>query len=481
MIGAQSMNPGSIVALSAIASLFLTSHAIGMIGLAWAQQIGTTTTEQGRGVAADASGNVYLAAHTLGSFGTPTFRGFDAVLTRYSPNGNRAWTQQIGTGVDDFTSGVATDAAGNIYLSGSTYGRMDGPGFGNGDAFLSRLNSSGEVVWTRQIGTGSYDYSTGIAAAPTGHVVMSGTTFGSLARPNSSNSDAILVRYDPDGTLAWSRQIGTQSNDQAGSVAIDAAGNSYLSGATFGSLGAPNAGGYDAFLSRFDANGTLVWTRQIGTTFADKAYDVTVDAAGNAYLCGETGESAFDPGTGNIDAFLTRINADGSLAWTRQLGSAATDVGTAVSVDASGQVYVSGYSRGLVGSLQAGDWDTFVARYAPDGTLEWTHQFGTSASDTSWDLVATPTGEVFVGGTTYGSLGGPATGDSDAFVVKLLVPEPTAMAITVAVSITSFAEACNANSPSFRRWIESGNWHCNASRAEAAEASALCSFMTASC
>ena len=91
--------------------------------------------------------------------------------------------------------------------------------------------------------------------------------------------------------IAWMRQLGTSGYDSSWSVAVDASGNAYISGSTHGSLGGPNAGGNDAFLSKYDAAGNLLWTRQFGTSNTDISRSVVVDTAGNAYISGYSGGS----------------------------------------------------------------------------------------------------------------------------------------------------------------------------------------------
>src|SRR5262245_5844744 len=86
----------------------------------------------------------------------------------------------------------------------------------------------------------------------------------------------------------WSRQIGTATVDYSSGVAVDAASNAYISGYTYGDLGGPNSGDYDAFLSKYDGAGSLLWSHQIGTANTDWSHGVAVDAAGNAYFSGHT-------------------------------------------------------------------------------------------------------------------------------------------------------------------------------------------------
>jgi hypothetical protein len=119
-----------------------------------------------------------------------------------------------------------------------------------------------------------------------------------------------LNKYDGSGSLLWSQQIGTVSDDYSHSVALDTFGNAYLSGSTGGSLGGPNAGlnSNDAFLTKYDSAGSLLWSQQIGTSSSDWNESVAVDAIGNAYIGGSTWGSLGGPNAGSSDAFLVKFS-----------------------------------------------------------------------------------------------------------------------------------------------------------------------------
>lgn len=176
------------------------------------------------------------------------------------------WTRQLGTSSSDYSQGVSADGLGNVYISGRTSGSLAGPIVGADDAFVSKYNAAGTLEWTRQLGTSSSDPSYGVSADGLGNVYISGWTGGSLDGPNAGLSDAFVSKYDAAGTLQWSRQLGTSTTDASRGVSADGLGNVYISGYTGGSLGGPNAGSSDAFVSKYDAAGTLQWTRQVGSS-----------------------------------------------------------------------------------------------------------------------------------------------------------------------------------------------------------------------
>ena len=135
-------------------------------------------------------------------------------------------------------------------------------------------------------------------------------------------------------TLEWTRQLGTSKTDSSISVAADELGSVYISGYTGGSLGGPNAGGNDAFISKYDASGTLQWTRQLGTSGWD-ASTVSADGLGSAYISGFTEGSLGRTNQGEVDAFLSKYDASGTRQWTQQLGTSPCLTRFGVVVDVS--------------------------------------------------------------------------------------------------------------------------------------------------
>ena len=144
--------------------------------------------------------------------------------------------------------------------------------------------------------------------------------------------------------VSWGRQLGTAGSDQCHGVSADALGNVYICGFTTGALGGANLGSLDAFVSKYDAQGRLLWTRQLGSTEEDQAESVSADGLGNVYIAGFTAGSLNVPNAGGYDAFVSKYDADGKLEWTRQFGTSADDESTGVSADGLGNVYVTGYT-----------------------------------------------------------------------------------------------------------------------------------------
>jgi len=378
-------------------------------------------------VAVDTSGNAFISGYTLGSLGGTNAGSYDAYLTKYDPAGNLLWTKQLGTSADDRSYSVAVDGSGNAFISGFTDGSLGGLNAGFNDAFLAKYDTVGTLLWTEQLGTSANDDSYSVAVNGSGNAFISGWTQGSLGGPNAGGYDAYLAKYDPAGTLLWTEQLGTSNYDNSYSVAVNGSGNAFISGWTQGSLGGPNAGGYDAYLAKYDPAGTLLWTEQLGTSANDLSYSVAVDGSGNAFISGYTQGSLGGHNAGCGDAYLAKYDPTGNLLWAEQLGTSKWDASYSVAVDGSGNAFISGYTSGSLGGPNAGSSDAYLAKYDTAGTLLWTEQLGTSEGDTSYSVAVDGPGNAFISGQTYGSLGGPNAGNCDAFLVKFAVPEPCSL------------------------------------------------------
>jgi len=152
----------------------------------------------------------------------------------------------------------------------------------------------------------------------------------------------------------------------------------------------------------------------------DFANGVVTDSSGNVYVTGGT-KGGLDGNTsaGNTDLFVLKYNSSGTKQWTKQLGSSGRDSANAIAIDSSGNLYVAGITYGgLDWNTNSGANDLFVVKYNSSGTKQWTEQLGTPSSDAANAVATDSSGNVYVAGVTYGVLGDKNRGNSDLFVVK---------------------------------------------------------------
>jgi hypothetical protein len=331
----------------------------------WTRQFGSPNHDEASGIAVAASG-VYVAGWTVRSLpGQTSAGGFsDAFVRKYDVNGNEMWTRQFGTAALDQALAVDADASG-VYVAGVTVGTLPGQtSAGFGDAFVRKYDADGNEVWTRQFGSSSSDQAFGVSVGASG-VYVTGPTGGALPGQISSGFGGDFVRkYDADGNEVWTRQFGSSNFDVARGISVDASGI-FLAGQALAALpGQTSAGELDAFVRKYDADGNEVWTRQFGSPLLDEAPAVDADASG-VYVTGVTvGTLPGQASAGGADAFVRKYDADGNEVWTRQFGSSNSDEALGVSVDASG-IYVAGRTFGtLLGQSSAGEVDAYVVKFS---------------------------------------------------------------------------------------------------------------------
>ena len=299
--------------------------------------------------------------------GGPNAGQDDTFVSKYDGDGNLAWTRQLGTGYRDLNRSTSADESGNVYISGTTGGSLGGPSAGLSDIFLARYDSLGNLLWTRQTGKEESDDCRGISADGLGNVYISGGVLGYNQGPSG---EAFVSRYDSEGNFVWTREFGTPEPDASFGVAADGLGNVFVGGTTQGSLGGPYMGLVDVFVAKYDPGGDLQWIAQSGTSARDELFGISADGLGNVYISGNTYGSLGGPNAGNRDAFVSKYDSDGNLLWSHQIGTSAYETSFAVSADALGNVYVSGDTTGLLGESNAGGADAYLVKLVPEpGTV----------------------------------------------------------------------------------------------------------------
>jgi hypothetical protein len=283
----------------------------------WLKLLGTVSYEVSYGVATDASGNIYVTGETSGDLGDETNAGgSDIFLAKYDGSGTRQWVKLLGTASNDYGLGVATDASGNIYVTGETKGDLGGEtNEGGRDIFLARYDGSGTRQWVKLLGTASHEVGCGVATDASGNIYVTGETWDSLGGETYEGlNDIFLARYDGSGIRQWVKLLGTASNDYGCGVATDALGNTYVTGVTWGDLGGETYEGLnDVFLARYDESGNRQWVKLLGTASNDYGCGVATDASGNIYVTGYTlGDLGGETNEGLNDIFLSRYDESGN-------------------------------------------------------------------------------------------------------------------------------------------------------------------------
>ncbi len=397
--------------------------------------------DEGNGIAVDSAGNAYVVGTTK-STDFPTHGAFqsncalfvgvctgDAFVARLSADGSAlVYSTYLGGSFPEKGKGIALDSQNNAYVTGMTSSTdfptqdpLQGPDDGAGDAFVAKLNASGNaLVYSTYLGGGATDGGTGVAVDSAGNAYVVGntnsddfptttgafdTTCGTDGECDSDAglhpyTDAFVVKLNASGSaLVYSTYLGGGDEDYSHDVAIDSAGNAHVTGrtesgdfptttgafdTTCGTDGDCNPGdgygkGGDAFVAKLNANGSdLVYSTYLGGSWDDKGHGIAVNSAGNAYVTGDTYSDDFPTQNtiqnyaGETEAFVVKLETDGSsLVYSTYLGGSSGDFGTDVAVDNAGNAFAVGLTSSddfptTEGALQTafggGVYDAFVVK-----------------------------------------------------------------------------------------------------------------------
>ena len=297
---------------------------------------------------------------------------------------NIDWGSYLGGSGVDCAESITTDPVGNVYVCGYTKSSNDW-GISGGwntsianqqDGYVVKLNSDGAHIWSTYLGGSDIDGTHDVCTDMTGNVYVCGFTSssdwdiaGGWDTTLGTRQDGFLVKLNSDGTHIWSTYIGGADLDVANNISIDPVGNIYICGATY-SPGWVADGwdtsycfGTDGYVVKLNPSGGHIWSTYLGGSGNEYTYGVDTDATGNVYVCGFTTSSnwGIDGGGdtsygGDGDSYVIKFNSNGSHIWSTYLGGSDPDFAYDVSTDITGDVYVCGET--LSSGWIAGGWDT---------------------------------------------------------------------------------------------------------------------------
>jgi hypothetical protein len=389
----------------------------------WARQIGSSEYDEGMSVAVDQGGNVYVAGHF---YDTTDFdpgpgvynlygRNSDIFILKLDVSGNFVWAKSAGGTDSDQVYSIALNASGDIYMTGSYYGKVDfDPGSNDfsltsewgDDVYIWKLDASGKFVWAKGLNAGgNIDEGRSVYLDKTGNVYVTGH-FGETVDMDPGpgkfeltaldGDHAFIVKLDASGNFVWGKSMGgtIDYDDEGNSIMVDGTGNVLIAGSFrettdfdpgAGTFNLTPTGYGNSFIMKLDASGNFAWAKMIEGTDPDAdfnlAFSLGMDAAGNIYTAGFLGGSAdFDPGAGSVvlsngygGTFILKLDAAGNFVWAEIINGDDINYTSSMAVSPAGNIYLTGFFQysadfqpgaDSVKLTTAGDEDIFILKWS---------------------------------------------------------------------------------------------------------------------
>jgi hypothetical protein len=358
----------------------------------WVKQIGAVNSYS---IDLDAQRNIYITGTFqgtadfnpgVGTYNLTSIAFQDIFVSKLNSFGNFVWAKQISGVTSNSSSALTVDALGNVYSTGMFFATTDfDPGIGtynlisagSSDIYISKLDSSGNFIWAKQIGGTLQDYAKSVALDTIGNLYITGDFEGivdfdpgaAIYNFTAAQVDVFISKLDASGNFVWAKQIGGANLDYCNSVIVAPSGNIYCTGQFSGTadfnpgVGTYNlSGNSDIFILKLNVAGNFVWAKAMigvmgGTD--DIGISIALDTIENVYTTGRFNSLTvdFDPGVGNYnftnagspeyDSYISKLDSLGNFVWAKQIGGGldggGDDWSTSLTLDDFGNVYTTGY------------------------------------------------------------------------------------------------------------------------------------------
>ena len=452
--------------LITITLLSVVAHSFAQIpSWIFAKSTGGISNDYSNATCTDANGNVYITGTFQSStitFGTYTLYNsatgsLDIFVVKYDANGNVLWAVSAGGTSYDYGYGICTDANDNVCITGYfnspsiTFGAITLSNTYCADVFVTKFDSSGNVLWAKSAHGTRSDYAFSICSDANNNIYITGMfdsspiIFGNDTVNNVDRFDIFIVKYDAGGNVIWAKGEGGIQSDAGLSISSDINANIYITGyfqsmAFFGNDTLIGNGNSNIFIAKYNSNGIKLWVKTPivpGSSNNSAGTGVAVEAGGNVYITGYFQSSvAFGNDTlanaGSYGIFLAKYDSVGNALWGKNPGGTNNDVGQAICIDINGNVFITGYFASSflnfggnpVFNANIGYDDIFVASYDASGNALWAKSVGDQDNDYGTSICSAGN-SVYVTGyfgsysLDFGGIIITNAGSNDVFLAKL--------------------------------------------------------------
>ena len=381
----------------------------------------TGKADNARGVAVDSSGNVYVVGTTAGDLdGQINAGGNEVYLTKFDAAGNEIYSRLLGSSADANGFAVAVDSSDNVIIAGQVFAPLTDIAFGGGyDAFVTKFDSEGQETFTRQVSPFASDGALSLTVDSSDNIIFAGFTNGAIdsSQTYGGSGDAFVTKIDSSGTLVANQQFGDSGSEVATAIAVNAAGDIFV-------VGTDDGNGFLRRYNESDNSlAYTIDLGSLGT--GGKVTGIAVDSNGDLLISGHSTNSTLsstvkNAHSGGLDAFVLSIDDQTTTAVTdfvTYVGTSGTDSGFGIAVDTSDDsFYLTGNTDStLSGEAKSADIDAFIAKFDSLGALAYTHQFGGAFDHTGYSIAFDSNGTSVL--SRLGLPTGSAPGDSADTVI----------------------------------------------------------------
>lgn len=353
---------------------------------------------------------------------------------------NLSWAITFGSHGEDRANALVVDKLGNSYITGSFNSIVNFTTGGSNyqirardsdDVFITKLNSSGNLIWVKSFGGVNNEKGTSIAMDSFGSIFITGNFNGSVDfDPDTSSfylnsngaSDIFISKFDSSGKFIWAKSMGGSVEDLSYSLKLDLLGNIFIAGTFRGTADfnpsinnnyLTSSGLADIFILKLNPSGNYIWVKQIGGTNNDRCNSLSLDSKGNVYTSGYfEGLADFEPnlGTYNInskggkDVFISKLDSSGNFKWAKCLGGTLDESSAAITTDSKDNLLLTGEFFGTVdfdpGSgvfnlVSAGYSDIFILKLDTLGNFVWGRKIGGTSYDRGYAIAVDLSGCIY--------------------------------------------------------------------------------------
>jgi hypothetical protein len=338
----------------------------------------------------------YAVAGETRSFGAG---GFDIYVVKLDSSGNVMWAKAIGGSEWDGAYSIIQSSDGGYVVAGWTISF----GAGGSDFYVVKLDSGGNVQWTKTIGGSHDDYAYSIIQSSDGGYAVAGWTYSFGA----GSWDMYVVKLDSAGNVQWTKTIGTSYTDEAAHSIIQSSDGGYVVAGWTTGFGAGGWG--DMYIVKLDSAGNVEWAKTIGGSDTDYAYSIMQSSDGGYVVAGQT----YSFGAVCWDMYVVKLDSAGNVEWAKTIGGSLNSCDGAQSIiqSSDGGYVVTGNT-----SSSSSSSDLFVVKLDSSGNVMWAKVIGGTEWDSAYSIIQSSDGGYVIAGSTN-SFGAGAY--PDIYIVKI--------------------------------------------------------------